>query len=324
VKQEVEARVECYRKLGMDMVGSPYGVADSFVSKPLGPNQVLGEWAELYEAKPPYSGLWYVRGTINGPADYEAFQKPDPCASGRLEMIRETVRQTRGEMAVLGQAYHGWKQAFQMRGISGILTDLYLRPSFAERMLKDNNRFFVEVIKGMIDSGADVVSLQDDFADVKGPWMPPSLFRRFLAPIIRNAVETIHKGGVPAVLHCDGNLYPVLDDLVTTGIDGLHAIEPAAGMDIGRVKELHGDRICLLGNIDCSITLPLGTVVEVEAEVQGCIAKAAQGGGHVLTSSNSIHDSVKVENLLAMISAARRYGVYTHGVQAQEPLRSCG
>lgn len=37
---------------------------------------------------------------------------------------------------------------------------------------------------------------------------------------------------------------------------------------------------------------------------------AANGGGYILSSSNSIHNSVKVENFKAMIKAVRKYGKY--------------
>ncbi len=81
-------------------------------------------------------------------------------------------------------------------------------------------------------------------------------------------------------------------------------------MDIRVVKERYGDKLFLIGNVDCSYTLSLGSVLEVEKETTEVIRKASPGGGHILSSSNSIHNAVKVENFLAMIKTARKYGRY--------------
>jgi uroporphyrinogen decarboxylase len=81
-------------------------------------------------------------------------------------------------------------------------------------------------------------------------------------------------------------------------------------MDIGKVKQRYGNRVCLIGNIDCSHILSEASEKEVEAAVRECILKASPGGGHIISSSNSIHSSVKPQNYRAMIEATRKYGKY--------------
>jgi uroporphyrinogen decarboxylase len=66
-----------------------------------------------------------------------------------------------------------------------------------------------------------------------------------------------------------------------------------------------------VGNIDCRHLLAEGTTEEVEAAVAQAIEVASPGGGYVLSSSNSIHPAVRPENLIAMVKAARKYGVYS-------------
>ena len=63
--------------------------------------------------------------------------------------------------------------------------------------------------------------------------------------------------------HTDGNIMPILDMIVESGIDALNPIEPAAGMDIGYLKEHYGDRVALVGNIDCGHLLCEAPVKEV-------------------------------------------------------------
>jgi len=90
----------------------------------------------------------------------------------------------------------------------------------------------------------------------------------------------------------------------------MNPIEPAAGMDIAAMKERYGDRISLLGNIDCGKTLSEAPVSQVVAEVKDAIRQAGPGGGYMLMSSNSIHTSVRPENYRAMVEATRKFGRY--------------
>ena len=113
------------------------------------------------------------------------------------------------------------------------------------------------------------------------------------------------------IQHLDGNTDAVLPMLVDeVGIDGYHAIEPTAGMDIGRLKAEYGSRLALLGNLDCGGVLVTGTPEEVRQETRELIRAAAPGGGFVLASSNAIHDAIPMENLQAMLDAHREYGTY--------------
>jgi uroporphyrinogen-III decarboxylase len=113
----------------------------------------------------------------------------------------------------------------------------------------------------------------------------------------------------PWVFHSDGNLMPILDDLLTLGMNGLHPIQPAA-MNIKEVKAKYGQKVCILGNIDLDYTLTLGTPDEVDKEVKERIAAAGPGGGYVVTSANSLTDYCKTENVWAMAKAVKKYGKY--------------
>jgi uroporphyrinogen decarboxylase len=141
--------------------------------------------------------------------------------------------------------------------------------------------------------------------------MSPNHFREFVLPYLKQSVDAAHACGVPFIKHTDGNIWPILDMMVDeAGIDAIDPLEPLAGMDIGEAKARYGDRIAVIGNIDCTELLPHATEAEVEVAVQETIAKAAPGGGFILASSNSIHPAVKPDNYRAMVDAGRRWGEY--------------
>jgi len=143
----------------------------------------------------------------------------------------------------------------------------------------------------------------------KGPMVSPKHTARFLTPATQKQVELGHELGVPVFKHTDGNLWQIIQLLVDTGIDGLHPIDPMAGMDLAEVGAKYPD-LCLMGNVNCGATLSWKSVEEVRQEVKECIKKAGYGGGYICMSSNSIHSGVKPENYVAMIKAVREFGKY--------------
>ena len=161
-----------------------------------------------------------------------------------------------------------------------------------------------------IDEGADIVLTGDDYAYRTAPIMSPDNFRDFVLPYLQEMVDIAKRRGVPFIKHTDGNLWSIIDMIIDTGIDALDPIEPIAGMDIGLVKEKYGDRIAIIGNIDCTELLTHGSEDDVMEAVKETIAKAGVGGGYILASSNSIHPGVEPKNYKAMVKAARAYGKY--------------
>jgi uroporphyrinogen decarboxylase len=118
--------------------------------------------------------------------------------------------------------------------------------------------------------------------------------------------------GAYVIKHTDGNITPILDMFVDAGIDGLHPLDPEAGMDIAAVKELYVGRICVIGNIDTGRLLSESSPRDVDTEVKRIIQSVAPGGGYIISSANSIHVKVRPENYEAMLRAARKYGNYEH------------
>jgi uroporphyrinogen decarboxylase len=115
-------------------------------------------------------------------------------------------------------------------------------------------------------------------------------------------VAAWHDRDTVCLFHSDGNLWPVLDDLVAAGIDGLNPLEVLAGMSVGAVREQYPG-LFLTGGIDVSQLLPLGTPEEVRTVCRQTIADA-EGRGYLMGSSTELHWDVKLENAIAMFETA--------------------
>ena len=252
-----------------------------------------------------------IDGPIKEPADLKTYTPPDPKAPHRLQSLREAVKKFKGRRAIVFLTHDGFEFPHYLRGgMENLLLDYYDNPRLAHELAEMVIDYKIRLMRRAIREGADAVVSGDDYANQHGTVMSPQHFRQFVLPYLKRSIDAAHDEGVPFIKHTDGNIWAILDDLVQAGIDALDPIEPAAGMDIGEVKAKYGDRIAVIGNVDCSFVLTRGTVEEVEEAVKETIAKASPGGGHILASSNSIHPAVKPENYKAMVEAARKFGRY--------------
>jgi len=172
------------------------------------------------------------------------------------------------------------------------------------------NNYYIELARQAIRAGADIIVCGDDYCGKKGPLMSLEHFKKFILPGLTKMVQVVKEEGGYFIKHCDGYVWPIMDMMVDAGIDAYNPIQPDAGMDIAEMKRVYGDKICLIGNIDCAHLLPFGTPDQVDEAVKKCIAQASPRGGHIISSSNTIHSKVKPENFLSMIKAAKKYGKY--------------
>jgi len=305
-----QAMVEACLKLGFDAVPA---VSDYFISsrqKRISADRTIDEWGRVLESRSDTKTTWWVEGTLKTIEDMERYIPPDPEEGARAEMVEKVLKPIKKEdTVVIGQGHCGWHMAFQVRGLEQLIIDMYREPRKVEVFMEKISKTCRGMIELMIDCGIEVLFLTDDYADSRTPLINAQLFRKFELPNMRRAVELARKHGVPVLKHSDGNIYPLVEDIIGTGVAGLHPIEPGA-MDLGDVKDRYGDRVCILGNVDCRHVLPNGSEEDVRIDVRRCIKAAAAGGGYILTSSNSIHANCKPENVLTMVEEARRYGRY--------------
>lgn len=268
------------------------------------------EWGVVW--KVGAEGLPYVvEGPIKTEKDLDSYKPPDPDADYRYEHVLEAVKRFKGERAIVFLGHEAFEYSwYLLGGMDKLFMNYIQNPSFVHRLSEAAWTYQGRLLENMANIGVDILLTGDDYAGNMGPLMSPAHFEEFILPYLQRAVDTAHRNQLPFIKHTDGNLWKILDMIVDTGIDALHPIEPMAGMDIAEVKGRYGDKIALVGNVDCSMLLPIGTKEEVTEAVKETIAKASPGGGHILSSSNSIHPAVSAGNFRTMIESTREFGRY--------------
>jgi uroporphyrinogen decarboxylase len=251
-----------------------------------------------------------IEGPIKSPGDLRHYSPPDPETPDAIAGIAEVAARYKGRKAITAICRDAFFNPSFLRGHENFLMDMIEHPRLVHELIDVALSYDLRVTERMVQAGVDVVVLGDDYADKNGPLMSPRHFREFILPGLKRAVDNAHRAGAYVVKHTDGNIMPLMDMIIDAGIDALNPLEPAAGMDIGLVKQRYGDRIAIVGNIDCGHLLCEAPVEQVRSVTRQTIEVAAPGGGYCLSSSNSIHSSVKPENFLAMVETLRAHGAY--------------
>ena len=302
---EALQKIDCDALVVSDYWLYPEGYSHQYLDE----NTYVDQWGKIYRVRADVKTTYWIGGIIKTPEDLDEYQPPDPdelC----YDIVDYTVNEAGGEYPVVAWCHAGSMFPYLVRGgIDKLVLDVYMNPSFAKRLIKVIAETNIEIAKNILDRGVDMLAVSDDIADTKSPFFPPHLFREFFLPYTERIVRESHKRGIPCMKHSDGNLYPLLDDFVRIGVDGLHPIEPGA-MDLADVKQRYGDKLFLRGNVDCMYVLPFGGEEDVRRDVRRCIDAAAEGGGFILADSNSMHSNVKTENIWIMVDEARKYGRY--------------
>lgn len=137
--------------------------------------------------------------------------------------------------------------------------------------------------------------------------MPPAMWRKFFKPRLEKISRVAKSRGIPVALHSDGNIYPIIKDLIEIGLDVLNPCMPHA-LDLYGLHEEFGDHLTL-GTLDTQYTLPFGTREDVAKEVEQRIQRFGHNGGLILAPVHTVLPEVPVENYLIFIKTAKKHRI---------------
>lgn len=154
-----------------------------------------------------------------------------------------------------------------------------------------------------------LVYVAEDMGTQSGLMFSPSHIREFLFPRMKRIIKVAHQAGAFVFHHNDGNIRPIIPDLIEAGIDILNPIQwRIKGMNRRKLKKDFGDKIILHGAMDNQYTLPFGTSKEVKQEVLDNINILGKGGGYILAPCHNIQAVSPPENIVMMYKTGYEYG----------------
>ncbi len=235
---------------------------------------------------------------------------PDPDAPGRFETSEEEISKLKEKYFILGGfGCDGFfDQAWYLRGFSQLILDMYSNPEFANKLLDKLLDYFMKSGRKLVEVGVDEIGIPDDVAGQTGMIISPRLWRKYIKPRMKKLIDAL-KPVRYIYYHSDGNLEPIIPDLIEIGVTELNPVQPDC-MDPAKIKELYGEQLTLSGCLSVQDTLPHGTTEDVKKEVIKTINSCAPGGGFILGPSNLTTQDTPIENFLTIYEIAKKYGRY--------------
>lgn len=286
-----------YRDLGFDvhpeaLIGA-LGTVDD-----VPPAHSLGAAYHLLEMRHPLSGEVSL-------AQLEALPFPDVDAPEPYLHLPERVSEVHARgLASIGQMdCTMFEMTWYLRGMDRVFLDLVDGTGAADWLLDWFTHRAEVAVRHYVRAGVDIVWLGDDVGTQRGMMMAVPFWREHLKPRLQRVVEAARGAQAREVwiaYHSDGDVRPILDDLVEVGIDILNPVQPEC-MPVGEVVRSYRGRLAFWGMIGTQTTMPFGTPDDVHAAV-GRVREYARAGCRVVVSpTHAIEPDVPWRNLEALI-----------------------
>jgi uroporphyrinogen decarboxylase len=299
---------ELERAVGEDMLLTSVGWANSYYQAD---EAYTDEWGIRWDNAPyetPFGRGYYTEMRGHPLADeklVDRYVPPDPERPALFTEVERTIRAYGRDYWIVGVAVTTiWETAWALRGLERLLLDLVDDPDLADRILDIPFRYHMAVARRQAEMGVDMVWFGDDVGGQSGMIISPKHWRRFLKPRLAAIIAETKaaKASVKIAYHSDGDITPIIPELIEIGVDVLNPIQPGC-MDPARLKALYGDRLCFWGSIDEQKTLPFGTPASVAAEVQRRLETIGRDGGLIIGPTHHVQLDTPMENFWAMVDA---------------------
>jgi len=250
--------------------------------------------------------------------DIASYPWPNVAHPSRFQGLRAKARAIHdaGYAVVALSGVSPFEYCYMLRGVEQWFADLAADPEFAQALLRKVTDLQCAAAVGLLEEAGDEVDVLitgDDLGSQSAPLISPRMYRKLIKPYHAELMSAIKRRTKAKIFyHSDGDIYPLIGDLIDIGVDLLNPVQVSAGEmgDTARLKKMFGDRLSFCGAIDSQEVLPNGTPDDVRREVRHRIADLAPGGGYILASVHCLQPDVPPENVIAMFDEALSAGRY--------------
>lgn len=160
----------------------------------------------------------------------------------------------------------------------------------AERFLKSAEK----KIQMAIENSFSAVALADDIAGNNGLLFSHRFFIDMVLPVYRDFASIVHREGLFAFIHSDGNMRTVISLLAESGYDCLHPVDTQARLTLKELDRDFGRHISFMGHID----ILAWNADRIRHEIR-LAEEEFRHGGLILGSTGGIPADTPEEKLLA-------------------------
>lgn len=190
----------------------------------------------------------------------------------------------------------GFDEPRQLMGEEELCVAFYTQPELIHDILETIGDTAYRVLDRVsAEVQIDSLSVHEDMAGKSGPLAGPAQIGEFLKPYYRKVWDLLESRGTRIFdQDSDGDMNPVIDAFLDAGINCMHPMEPAANMDIVKIREAYGTRLAFYGGIDKHVIRR--SKQEIVDELEYKIPPMIKAGGCVLALDHRIPNGTPLEN----------------------------
>lgn len=313
----VDANAKSFKAIGLDVTHYTYDPANHWMGSKianwirfLGVNpdnwQVSQAGGSAWISKRPFSNLKELEKNMPNPPEYEEVRD---WYTPFIKSMKEVFDSY--DLVFIGAVEGPLTDSYMYTGIELFMTAIYDAPELVSHIMDCTAKFSAYIAKAFAENAsAPLMFMGEDCACVTGPMFSPKFIRQQALPRWKWIMEPVKKKGFKFLFHTDGRcseLLPIIFDEFNA--DGFNPIERNGCNDIFAIRKRYPHKL-LFGNVCCAVTLPHGSICDVEDETLELIEKIGPQGGIFIGSSGEVHDLVPVENAVKMYETVHKYGIY--------------
>ena len=334
--------VELSRELGFDLIAKPRSFEHPHVLRKSFPN-----W-ELHEEREVRDGKVYVKRSIETPnrtitqvqagpdagaasagvhlstqeyflkdrEDIEAFIEHMPAIDAatidEMRSVTATWMEALGEDGIA--APWGWCGVFNMvseyRSIESLVMDVHDDPDLYHALMDKLATEMAVYNTHLAQTELDSIGIQGNVAN--GTMFGSAWFADHVEPYEQKVLDAIHAEDVFTIYHNCGNATGLYENYRRMGFTVWETVTgpPFGDNSLADAKAFFGDSMCLLGNLDQIEFLKTATPDEVADRTRRVMATGMPGGHYIFSTSDFLEKGTPIENVRAMIAAAKEGGNY--------------
>jgi uroporphyrinogen decarboxylase len=294
-----KALVAGYREIGYDGVYAGWESSFNLMAEAMGCRMRI-----------PEDGVPSIEDNIVKEAsDIDKVKIPDPRKDGRLPIHLQATKIIKKAVDEKAPIFSYVPGPLTLSGIlrktDALMMDLIKNTKLVHALNKLSLEASKDYALAKIESGADIIVAGDPTASTT--MISPKMFGEFALPYLKELFTCISKAGAVPSLHICGQTTPILEKMVETGAK---ILELDYQVELKEAKNRIGSKVCIQGNVNPTGALLHGSTADVLAESKRCIGAAAAGGGYILSTGCEVPYEAKLENVKALVKAAKEYGRY--------------
>lgn len=298
-KNQAEAQIVCYEKLGHDGLTIEYGLH--------GVGHACGSvWNDPEDGVPAI--VDHVLKSLDelGKLDLEMVRRQnDPWFQLNYEACEICMDRLGKEVGTSISTPGPFTAAASIYPVEKLLKATRREPERVHELL----RFCTDAIKIVMEEftklGAGIF-LCDPIAS--GDIINKKNYREFVLPYTKELADYAHQLGNTMGYHICGNTNSITEDMLESGCDMLSV---DTKVDLGTAKEIAGSKVPIIGNVDPIDTMMLGTPEDVFENIKRNLRSCWDSPkGYIVSTGCDIPINGPLENIYAFMEGARKFARY--------------